>query len=224
MKNLFPVRVISITKMKIPDVAASRKIKKKTAFIIKAVLLVLMICSLNVYSQDTTLVITKDGILTDTTTITSHSAHKATIYSLILPGLGQAYNKKYWKIPVIYAGFGYLGYSIKINRDEMLKFTDAYRYISNGETYPTDNIYVTKYPNTSDLLRGRDFYRRKVELHIIYSVVWYILNLVDAAVDAHFFDYDVSDNLAIRLEPAIIPAQNNLLPQTNGISLCLTLK
>jgi len=210
--------------MKIPDVAASKKYKKRTAFIIKAVLLVLMICSLKVSAQDTTLVITKDGILTDTTTVTTHSAHKATIYSLVLPGLGQAYNKKYWKIPVIYAGFGYLGYSIKINRDEMLKFTAAYRFIANDEPGEPVNEYVLKYPNTSDLLRGRDFYRRKVELNIIYSVVWYILNLVDAAVDAHFFDYDVSDNLAIRLEPAIIPAQNNLLPHSNGIRLCLTLK
>lgn len=210
--------------MKIPDAAASKECKKRTAFILKAVLLVLMTCSLNAYSQDTTLVITKDGVLTDTSTVTSHSAHKATIYSLVLPGLGQAYNKKYWKIPVIYAGFGYLGYSIKINRDEMLKFTDAYRFIANDEPGEPVNEYVTKYPNTSDLLRGRDFYRRKVELHIIYSVVWYILNLVDAAVDAHFFDYDISDNLAIRIKPAIIPAQNNLLPHSNGISFCLTLK
>jgi hypothetical protein len=208
----------------ITDAAASIEYKKRTAFILRAVLLVFMACSLNVYSQDTTLVITKDGVLTDTSTITSHSAHKATIYSLVLPGLGQAYNKKYWKIPVIYAGFGYLGYSIKINRDEMLKFTAAYRFIANDEPGEPVNEYVTKYPNTSDLLRGRDFYRRKVELNIIYSAVWYILNLVDAAVDAHFFDYDISDDLALRIKPAIIPAQNNLLPHSNGISLCLTLK
>lgn len=197
---------------------------KKTVFIVKAVLLLFILTCNNLMAQDTTLVVTRKGVLTDTSAVTSHSAHKATIYSLALPGLGQYYNKKYWKIPVIYAGFGYFGYSIKINHAEMKKFTEAYRYVANGETYPTDNIYVTKYPNTSDLLRGRDFYRRKVELNIIYSAAWYILNVIDAAVDAHFFDYDVSDNLSLKLEPAIIPAQGPEQYQAGGLKLCLSLK
>lgn len=135
-----------------------------------------------------------------------HSPHKATIYSLVLPGLGQAYNKKYWKIPVIYAGFTFLVYNIKVNSDEVKKFTQAYKYVVNKETYPTNNKYVVRYPNPNDLLAGRDFYRRKVELNIIYSAVWYILNVLDATVDAHFFDYDVSDNLSMHLEPAWLPA------------------
>ncbi len=134
-----------------------------------------------------------------------HSPHKATIYSLALPGLGQAYNRKYWKIPVIYAGFGYLGYTIKLNADEMKKFTEAYQYITSGNTEPTDNEYVIRYPNPNDLLRGRDFYRRKVELHIIYSAALYILNVLDATVDAHFFDYDISDNLSMRVDPVFLP-------------------
>lgn len=133
-----------------------------------------------------------------------HSAHKASIYSLVLPGLGQAYNKKYWKIPVIYAGFGALAYNFSINRKEMIKFTEAYRYRINGDTYPTDNEYVARYTNPNDLLKGRDFYRRRVELSIIFSAAWYLLNVVDAAVDAHFYDYDVSENLSLSVEPAYI--------------------
>ncbi|MDY0101905.1 MAG: DUF5683 domain-containing protein [Lentimicrobium sp.] len=195
----------------------------KTAFPGIAVLLILLLSSFNASAQDT-LVVTKDGVLSDTSTVTYHSPHKATIYSLVLPGLGQAYNKKYWKIPIIYAGFGYFGYSIKINHVEMKKFTEAYRYISNNETYSTDNPYIIKYPNTSDLLSGRDFYRRKVELNIIYSAALYLLNVVDAAVDAHFFDYDVSDNLALRLDPVIIPSQMPMLPHSNGIRLSLNFK
>lgn len=150
-----------------------------------------------------------------------HSAHKATIYSLALPGLGQAYNRKYWKIPLIYAGFGYLGYSIKINNDEVRKFTEAYRYVSNKDTYPIDNEYVTRYPNTDDLLRGRDFYRRRVELNIIYSATWYILNVIDAAVDAHFFDYDISDDLTLRVEPAIISPYSPGLQGASGVRLSM---
>ncbi len=150
-----------------------------------------------------------------------HSPHKATIYSLALPGLGQAYNKKYWKIPVIYAGFGYLGYSIKINHDEMRKFTEAYRYVSGGETYPTDNEYVTRYPNPADLLRGRDFYRRRVELHIIYSAAWYLLNVIDAAVDAHFFNYDISDDLSLKIEPAYITPFTPGMSGASGLKLSM---
>ena len=196
----------------------------KTAFAGIAVFLILLLGPLQVSAQEEALVITKDGVLSDTTTVTSHSPHKATIYSLVLPGLGQAYNKKYWKIPIVYAGFGFLGYSIVTNHAEMKKFTEAYRYVSNGETYPINNKYIEKYKDTDALLRGRDFYRRKVELSIIWSAALYLLNVVDATVDAHFFDYDVSDNLALRIEPSIIPSQSPMVPHTNGIRLCINFK
>lgn len=204
----------------------------KTAFAGTAVLLILLMGSIQALGQDT-LVVSKDGVLSDTSSITYHSPHKATIYSLALPGLGQAYNKKYWKIPIIYAGFGYLGYTIVTNNTEMKKFTEAYRYVtndanlpidSNNENYPANNPYIAKYPNSADLLRGRDFYRRKVELSIIFSAVLYILNVVDAAVDAHFFDYDITDNLALRIEPSVIPSQDPMVPHSNGIRLCLNFK
>ena len=213
--------------------ATPQNILFKTAFAGIAVFLILLLGPLHVSAQEEALVITKDGVLADTTTVTYHSPHKATIYSLVLPGLGQAYNKKYWKIPIIYAGFGFLGYSIITNHTEMKKFTDAYSYVSNeanlpidpnNENYPTNNPYIAKYPQTADLLRGRDFYRRKVELNIIFSGVLYLLNVVDAAVDAHFFDYDVSDNLALRIEPSIIPSGNPMIPHANGIRLCINFK
>lgn len=156
----------------------------------------------------------------DTTVNKEHSAHKATLYSMALPGLGQAYNKKYWKIPVIYAGFGVLAYNIHVNAKEMNKFTDAYRYIIRGDTSYTDNEYVTKYPDVNNLLKGRDYYRRRVELSVILTTVWYIFNVVDAAVDAHFFDYDVSENLSLNIQPIIIRDPKS--PQaTGGIKLTM---
>jgi hypothetical protein len=169
------------------------------------------------YIRDTVI----DVVVPIDTVPQTHSAHKATIYSLALPGLGQAYNKKYWKIPIIYAGFGVLAYNISINNKETKLFTDAYRYVVKGDTtIPTDNEYVKRYPNPNDLLRGRDFYRRRVELSIIFTAAWYLLNVVDAAVDAHFFDYDVSEDLSLRIEPVIInsPFGN---PGTGGIRLCM---
>ena len=154
----------------------------------------------------------------DTITTQVHSAHKATIYSLVLPGLGQAYNRKYWKIPIIYAGFGALAYNISINSKEMNKFTDAYRYRMRNDTTPTNNDYVARYTDVNDLLRGRDFYRRRVELSVIFTAALYLLNAVDAAVDAHFFDYDVSENLTLNIQPIIIKTPE--YPKgTGGLSL-----
>src|SRR5512134_3209300 len=72
-------------------------------------------------AQDTNAVIN----VTDTVIQPKHSAKKASLYSMALPGLGQAYNRKYWKIPVIYAGFGVLGYNIHVNNKEMKEFTEA---------------------------------------------------------------------------------------------------
>ena len=140
-----------------------------------------------------------------------------------MPGLGQAYNKKYWKIPIIYAGFGALAYSFKINYDETKKFTEAYRYVINKDSVPIDNEYITRYPDPNDLLQGRAFYRRRVELTVIFSAAWYILNVLDAAVDAHFFDYDISDNLSLRVDPVFLMPTGRPDRFANGIRLSLTL-
>lgn len=144
---------------------------------------------------------------TDTVPETSakkpHSAKKATIMSAILPGLGQAYNKKYWKIPIIYAGFGTLYYFIRTNGQEYRKFRDAYNIVANNDTllFPS-NEYVVRYDANLDQLReGRNYYRRNLELSYIFTGLLYILNIIDASVDGNLYDFDVSDDLSLRLEP-----------------------
>lgn len=158
----------------------------------------------------------------------SHSAHKATIYSLVLPGLGQAYNKKYWKIPIIYAGFGAMVYFISSNRNEYVKFRDAYDYVltygapseealktpENYITPPTRTNYITaplpESPNEyaslyseSQLKSARDLYRRNTDFSYIITGLWYLLNVVDASVDAHLFEFEVNDDLTLKIEPDI---------------------
>lgn len=142
-----------------------------------------------------------------------HSAHKATIYSLILPGLGQAYNKKYWKIPVIYAGFGFLGYLISTNSKEYKAYKTAYEFVPSEGNDISPNEYYDIY-NKDQLKQGRDYYRRNMELSYILTGFLYIINLVDASVDAHLFDFEVSPNLSLRVEPYIIsqPTINQTIP------------
>ncbi len=144
-----------------------------------------------------------------------HSPRKATIYSAILPGLGQAYNKKYWKIPIIYAGFGAIGYFISWNNGHYQFNKTAYQHLTddNEETnafmeieavrfYDLDN--PTSRKNFRDgLLRQQDYYRRNRDLLIISFLGFYGLNIIDASVDAHLYDFDISDDLTFHWQPSI---------------------
>lgn len=157
----------------------------------------------------------------DTLNIKYHSPHKATIYAMVLPGLGQAYNKKYWKIPVVYAGFATLTYFIINNRNEYIKYRDAYDYVTQGDTlFPINNEYVSKY-DQDQLLSGRDYYRRNLEFTYILTGLWYIITVLDATVDAHLFDYDISNDLSLKFKPV----RNNLIFAGRfSPSITLTLK
>ena len=130
-----------------------------------------------------------------------HSPRKASIYSAILPGAGQAYNKKYWKIPVVYAGFGVLGYFVKTNNDEYKIYKDAYKFRLDGDESTVDQ-FVGIYAD-QDLVTLKNFYRRNRDLSIIGMSVLYILNIIDASVDAHLFYFNVSDDLSLQVEPSI---------------------
>ncbi len=140
-----------------------------------------------------------------------HSAHKASLMSAVLPGLGQAYNKKYWKIPIIYGGFAAVIYSVDFNAGYYNDFKTAYNLRTDGDTATLDN-YTTY--SDENLMLLRNYYRRNMELSYILGAVLYILNIVDAAVDAHLFDYDVSNDLSMKFQPGMhqIGAGNNFVP------------
>lgn len=141
-----------------------------------------------------------------------HSPHKATIYAMILPGLGQAYNKKYWKIPLVYAGIGVFAYLIKFNNTEYNEWSEAYYFVqaNPGEDLP-GNEYVEKYGDDPDFLKAnKDYYRRNRDLNWILMGVWYLLSVVDATVDAHLYSWEVDENLSLRLEPEIYNGFTNL--------------
>ncbi|MBI9036003.1 MAG: hypothetical protein JEZ03_16195 [Bacteroidales bacterium] len=153
----------------------------------------------------------------------AHSPRKATIYSAVVPGLGQAYNKKYYKLPIVYAGIGGLGYLIYYNRLEYHKFRDAYNFVRSGNTGEPINDYVDLFKSDASALQSRrNEFRKEMEKYSIYLALFYIVQIVDATVDAHLMDYDVSDDLSLSLQPNLIPITTS--QQTPGIGGGLSLK
>jgi len=162
--------------------------------------------------------------IADTTVIKKHSPRLATKLSLIFPGLGQIYNNKYWKLPIVYGGFGAIAYFYGANHGEYVKFKNAYNFVTTPgtENLPPVNDYVTRYNrNATLLLSGRDYYRRNLELTYISAGVLYLLVAIDAQVDAQFFNFDVSDELSLNIKP-FVQHPSKLTPGYTGVSLCFS--
>lgn len=149
-----------------------------------------------------------------------HNPKKATIYSAVLPGLGQAYNKKYWKIPIVYAGIGTIYYFADMNGDSYRDYRKAFDYKTGTITEADEEIVkIAKRYSRDNLITLRDYYRRNMELSWIIMALWYGLNIIDASVDAHFFEYDIGDDLTLKVEPML---QTNYEEMAYGYGKCAT--
>ena len=157
-----------------------------------------------------------------------HSPKKATIMSACLPGLGQIYNRKWWKVPIVYAGLGGIGYLAYNNYSEYSSYLHAYEYktgdLPEGVTlnqYETD--LANKYSD-SQLQTYKESYRRDFELYSILTVAWYGLNILDACVDGHLYTYDIGDDLSLSIDPYLRPTEMPVkMPQYAQIGLSFQL-
>lgn len=147
--------------------------------------------------------------ITDTTK-TIHSPRKAVLWSAVLPGAGQVYNKKAWKVPIIYGAGVATGYLLWFNQTRFVLFRDAVRWSSQNNNAP---VTLQGYSYSRDqLTAGRNSYRRTRDFSILAVALVYALQLADANVDAHLFQWDMSDNLTWRILSG------------NSISITLALK
>lgn len=130
---------------------------------------------------------------------------KAAFYSAIVPGLGQAYNKKYWKIPLVYGAMGTSMYFYLDNNKNYHKFRDAYKQRLAG-------IYTDEYSflDKDRLIKVQRTYERNRDLSLLITVGFYILNIVEANVDAHLMQFNVSDKLT--LNPQLIQDERTAKP------------
>ena len=125
---------------------------------------------------------------------------KAGLYSAILPGAGQLYNRQYWKIPVVYVGVGVAAYLIKYNSDKYRSFRSAYVASLQGK----DHVYSDRY-QTADLKQLQDSYKRDLDMTVLFSVIGYTLQVIDAVVFAHLKNFDISRDISLKMEPVAHP-------------------
>jgi len=142
-----------------------------------------------------------------------HSPHKASVYSAVFPGLGQIYNKKYWKAPIIYIGMGALTYSIISNRKQFREYQNEMIARTANDSASMNPAFAS-YPYQY-LQSNRDFHRNNRDLSIVGLVAFYALNIVDATVDAHLFNFDVDRSLSLRAKPVPLLNQQGFNAGTN---------
>lgn len=140
------------------------------------------------------------------------SPKRASLYSAVVPGAGQFYNKKYWKVPLVWGAIGASAYYINLNTVEFKSYKSA--FIARNDDDPT--TVDLKYPDLSNELveANMDFYRRLRDISYFALAASYILNIVDASVDAHLKDFDVVDDLNVSFTPSA-----NKLSISPGVSL-----
>ena len=147
--------------------------------------------------------------------------------AVALPGLGQIYNRKYWKVPIVYAGFGGIVYAIGYNSTYYTRYMKAYQDFTDKIPETTSYLDVIPnvdpktydpvlYPDDYDpsneswyregMLRKVDYFKKYRDLSYIGVAAWYLFTILDANVDASLFNYDISDNLELVIAPAPMPA------------------
>lgn len=152
---------------------------------------------------------------------------RASMFASALPGLGQIYNRKYWKVPIVYAGFGALGYAVVFNTSHFNTYMKAYQDFTDN--LPGTNSYIglkglremdpTLYDPIlqaenfdastaswvkDQLMNGIEYYRRYRDLSYIGIAAWYLVTILDANVDASLFDYDIGEDLKASVAPLTI--------------------
>lgn len=164
------------------------------------VFLILSLCSLGLKAQkeDSLSIRTQrisqlDTLQGDYKTYDALAPAKAAFYSAVLPGLGQAYNGRYWKIPLVYAGMGAGIYFYIDNNKQYHRYRDAYKRRLAG--YQDDEFQGVL--ETNSLINAQKQFRRNKDLSLLVTLAFYVLNIIDANVDAHLQQFNVDNNLSL---------------------------
>lgn len=157
-------------------------------------------------------------IVVDSSKVFLPDPTKAVWYSALMPGAGQIYNRKYWKLPILVGGFMGLAYGISFNNRYFTDYSNAYRDAYSDD--PNANSYINFLPYSyrnnkewieknkewirSSLKSKKDYYRRNRDLCVVGMLAVYGLAMIDAYVDAQLYTFDISPDVSMRLSPAVL--------------------
>ncbi len=150
---------------------------------------------------------------------------KAALLALALPGAGQIYNHRYWKLPLVYGGLGAVGYGLFHYQSRYREYVDGKNQLLDNPGMPISELpgqNVSQETSAANIQRGIVFYRRNRDTFIAYTALVYGITVLDALVDAHLRDFDIGDDLSLRLDPALLPGRG-AMPGA-GLALSLHLK
>jgi len=177
------------------------------------------------FGQENVVITHEDSLIqksSDTTLLksyaTRYSPRKALLYAAILPGLGQVYTKKYWKLPLVYGGFGSIGYGISFYQSGYKKYK-AHLYSNIESNLGENGINPDVNRSTAQLRTIVDRFRRERDFMIILMGGMYLLQMIDAHVDAHLKEFDLNPNLQVSIEPTM--NQDPITGRQTGIALII---
>jgi hypothetical protein len=165
--------------------------------------------------SDTTLLPNRQQVIPIESYAKKYDPRKALLYSAVFPGSGQIYNKKYWKAPLVYGGFGVLTYIAYAYHNLYTKYRNEYFILLNDGSSGLSPSGYSKDQLTNIINKTR----RERDFFIILNGFWYILQMVDAHVDAHLKEFDLNPKLQVSIEPEI---RNSMFAgTTTGVSLII---
>lgn len=172
-----------------------------------ATMIVFMVSQSVCYTQETDTTVIQDTTVNQKTPSDTlaeeHSPRKAALLSATLPGMGQVYNNKIWKVPLVYIGAGVIYYAYDFNASHYEEYKSAFTRFVNGEIQEYNGI-TTK----EGLQRAKDYYRRFRDMNLLIMAGWYLVQVIDATVDAYMFNFDVSEDISMQFKPSPIHSKN----------------
>ncbi|MFD1294617.1 DUF5683 domain-containing protein [Lutibacter holmesii] len=167
----------------------------------KQLYLFLIITTLSViqsFSQEEVTIKVADTLKSKSYEFNPLSPAKAAFYSAVLPGMGQAYNKKYWKIPIVYGALGTGVYFYVWNNDNYVKYQEAYKLRINGKPDDFDGLNGNPYLSEDTLISAQERFKSDRDLSLLITIGMYVLQIVEASVNAHLLQHNVDNNLSFR--------------------------
>ena len=161
----------------------------------------------NSFSQESSVLKIKDTLFGNSSNYDPLSPSKAAFYSAILPGLGQAYNKKYWKIPFVYAALGSGVYFYSSNNSNYNRARTAYKLRINEKPDEFDGLNGNIFLSKDALIRAQKSYKKDRDLSLLVTAGLYILQIIEASANAHLLQYNVDNSLTIN--PKLIKSTVN---------------